>query len=148
MKTKKQAQAVVDCVFSTITKTLIKKGMVTLVGFGTLRVVGRKARKGRNPRTGAEISIKARKIPKFVPGKALRDAVSLFQYKRFCKAPTRVSRSPWGPFLHCHVNQDLVIEMYDILLWRVLRNLHLPISVVELTQVTRSFEAVISKSQE
>jgi len=76
VKTKKQAQAAVDCVFSTITKTLKKKGMVTLVGFGTLKVVGRKARKGRNPRTGAEISVKARKIPKFVRGKALRDAVS------------------------------------------------------------------------
>lgn len=45
VKTKKQAQAVVNSVFSTITKTLKKNGMVTLVGFGTLKVVGRKAGK-------------------------------------------------------------------------------------------------------
>jgi nucleoid DNA-binding protein len=45
-------------------------------GFGTFKVAKRKARKARNPRTGEEISIKARNVPKFVPGKALKDAVS------------------------------------------------------------------------
>ncbi len=74
--TKKEAKAVVDCVFSTITKTLKKKDTVTLVGFGTFKVAQRKARKGRHPQTGAEITIKAKKVPKFVPGKALKDAVS------------------------------------------------------------------------
>ncbi len=52
-----------------------KKDMVTLVGFGTFKVAQRKARKGRNPGTGEEIKIKARKVPKFVPGKALKEAV-------------------------------------------------------------------------
>jgi nucleoid DNA-binding protein len=74
--TKKEAQAAVDCVFDTITKTLKKKGEVTLVGFGTFKVSKRKARTGRNPRTGEEIKIKAQNVPKFSPGKALRDAVS------------------------------------------------------------------------
>jgi nucleoid DNA-binding protein len=74
--TKKEAQAAVDCVFDTITKTLKKKGEVTLVGFGTFKVSKRKARIGRNPRTGEEIKIKAQNVPKFSPGKALRDAVS------------------------------------------------------------------------
>lgn len=46
-----------------------------LVGFGTFSVVKRKARKGRNPRTGEEIRIPSRKVPKFVAGKALKDAV-------------------------------------------------------------------------
>ncbi len=41
-----------------------------LIGFGTFKVDKRKARKGRNPRTGEEIKIKAKRVPKFVPGKA------------------------------------------------------------------------------
>jgi nucleoid DNA-binding protein len=75
VKTKKEAQAVVDCVVSTITKALKKNDTVSLVGFGTFKVGQRKARKGRNPRTGAVINIKAKKVPKFTPGKALQDAV-------------------------------------------------------------------------
>ena len=73
--TKKEAKAVVDCIFDTITKTL-KKDTVTLAGFGTFKVNKRKARQGRNPRTGEKIKIKARKAPKFVAGKALKDAGS------------------------------------------------------------------------
>ena len=75
VSTKKQAQAAVDCVLSTITKALQKKDPVTLVGFGTFKVGQRKARTGRNPQTGAEIKISAKKVARFVPGKALRDAV-------------------------------------------------------------------------
>ena len=74
--TKKEALAAVDCVFSTITKALKKKDPVTLIGFGTFKVAQRKARKGRNPQTGQEMTIKAKKVPKFLPGKALKDAVS------------------------------------------------------------------------
>ena len=74
--TKKEAQAAVDCVFSTITKALKKKDTtVTLIGFGTFKVAQRKARKGINPQTGQEMTIKAKKVAKFVPGKALKDAV-------------------------------------------------------------------------
>jgi nucleoid DNA-binding protein len=75
VSTKKEAQTAVDCVFSSITKALKKKDTVTLVGFGTFKVNKRKARKGRNPRTGEEIKIKAKNVPKFVPGKGLKDAV-------------------------------------------------------------------------
>jgi DNA-binding protein HU-beta len=75
VNTKKEAQAAVDCVFSTITKALKKKDTVTLIGFGTFKVVKRKARRGRHPQTGAVITIKAKKVAKFVPGKALKDAV-------------------------------------------------------------------------
>ena len=49
---------------------------VTLVGFGTFKVGKRAARTGRNPRTGDAIKIKAAKVPKFAPGKALKDAVN------------------------------------------------------------------------
>ena len=73
--TKKEAQAAVDCVFSSITKALKKGDAVTLVGFGTFKVTKRKARKGRNPQTGEEINIKASKAPKFTAGKSLKDAV-------------------------------------------------------------------------
>ena len=78
VSTKKEARAAVDCIFSTITKTLKKKKTepVTLIGFGTFKVNKRKARKGRNPATGEVIKIKAKKVPKFVPGKALKDAVN------------------------------------------------------------------------
>ena len=72
---KKEAQEAVDCVFSSITRALKKGDTVTLVGFGSFKVVERKARKGRNPQTGEEIDIKASKAPKFTPGKSLKEAV-------------------------------------------------------------------------
>lgn len=75
VSTKKDAQAAVDCVFATISKALAANESVTLVGFGTFKAMERKARKGRNPQTGKEIEIAARKTPKFVPGKALKDAI-------------------------------------------------------------------------
>jgi len=75
LNTKKEAQAALDCVFSSITTALKKKDTVTLVGFGTFKVGQRKARKGRNPQTGKEIEIKAKTVPKFIPGKALKNAV-------------------------------------------------------------------------
>ena len=56
--------------------TLKKNGTVTLVGFGTFSVGKRAARTGRNPRTNEPIKIKAAKVPKFKPGKALKDAVN------------------------------------------------------------------------
>ena len=72
---KKEAKEAVDSIFSTIIKALKKKDSVSLVGFGTFKVDKRKARKGRNPQTGEEIKIKAKKVPKFVAGKVLKDAV-------------------------------------------------------------------------
>ncbi len=75
LNTKKDAQAAVDCVFSTITNALKKEDTVTLIGFGTFKVSNRKARKGRNPQTGEEIKIEARKVPVFTAGKALKEAL-------------------------------------------------------------------------
>jgi nucleoid DNA-binding protein len=75
VKTKKEAQAAVDRVFSSITGALRKGEAVTLVGFGTFKVQQRKARQGRNPQTGAPLQIAARKVPRFVAGKALKGAV-------------------------------------------------------------------------
>ena len=75
LNTKQEAQAAVDCVLSSITEALKKKDTVTLIGFGTFKVAQRNARKGRNPQTGEEITIKAKNVTKFVPGKVLKDAV-------------------------------------------------------------------------
>jgi nucleoid DNA-binding protein len=75
VSTKKHAQAAVDCIFSTIKQALKKKDTVTLVGFGTFKADKRKARMGRNPQTGEEIKIKAKRVPKFLAGKGLKDAV-------------------------------------------------------------------------
>ncbi len=75
LNSKKEAQAAVDITIKSITGALASKDSVTLVGFGTFKVANRKARKGRNPQTGKEINIPARNVPKFVPGKALKEAV-------------------------------------------------------------------------
>ena len=74
--TKKAAAVAVGIMVGEITKALKKGQRVPLVGFGTFMVRRTKARKGRNPRTGEEIKIKAGKRPVFKPGKALRDAVA------------------------------------------------------------------------
>jgi len=73
--TKKEAAAAVDTILGSI-RTALKKGdIVTLVGFGTFKVTKRKARKGRNPRTGKEITIAAKKVPVFKAGADLKKAV-------------------------------------------------------------------------
>ena len=74
--TKKSAEASLDALVEIATAELRKGGKVQLVGFGTLEVRKRAARKGRNPQTGQEIKIPASKAPAFKPGKALKDAVN------------------------------------------------------------------------
>jgi len=70
------ASAALSSFMENVTRTLKKKdGKLTLVGFGTFAKVRRKARKGRNPQTGKTISIKARNVVKFRPGKKLSDTV-------------------------------------------------------------------------
>ena len=76
VNTKKEAQAAVNCVFEAITKALNDKDAVTIVGFGTFKVSARAARKGRNPQTGKEINIGGKNVAKFIPGKALKDAIN------------------------------------------------------------------------
>jgi DNA-binding protein HU-beta len=73
---KNLAEAAVDCVMDTIAKALKKGDKVTLIGFGTFSVSKRAARTGRNPQTGTKIKIKAKKVPKFVAGKKLKDMVA------------------------------------------------------------------------
>ena len=72
---KADAGRALDAALDSISKSLKKGQKVTLVGFGTFSVAKRKARVGRNPRTGEEIKIAASKTPKFTPGKMLKQAV-------------------------------------------------------------------------
>jgi DNA-binding protein HU-beta len=73
---KAAAGRALEAVVGGIRSSLRKGNSVTLVGFGTFSIGKRAARAGRNPRTGAAIKIKAAKVPKFRPGKALKDAVN------------------------------------------------------------------------
>ncbi len=73
---KAAAARVLESTIAAVTSTLKKGDSVSLVGFGTFAVGKRAARTGRNPRTGAAIKIKAAKVPKFRPGKALKDALN------------------------------------------------------------------------
>jgi DNA-binding protein HU-beta len=73
--TKAEAGKTIDTTLKSIGVSLKKGQKVILVGFGTFSVSKRKARNGRNPRTGKEIKIPAIRVPKFTAGKILRDAV-------------------------------------------------------------------------
>jgi len=72
---KAAAGRALEALIGGVKSTLKKNNSVTLVGFGTFSVTKRAARSGRNPRTGAAIKIKAAKVPKFRPGKALKDSL-------------------------------------------------------------------------
>ena len=70
---KAAAGRALEALIGGVKATLKKNGSVSIVGFGTFAVSKRASRTGRNPRTGAAIKIKAAKVPKFRPGKALKD---------------------------------------------------------------------------
>jgi len=72
---KAAADKAVNSLITNVTKSLKKGDKVTFVGFGTFSVKKRAARTGRSPQTGETIKIKAAKVPKFSPGKSLKDAV-------------------------------------------------------------------------
>ena len=74
--TKKQSEAIVDTVFESITAALAKGGKVELRGFGSFRIRQRRARRGRNPKTGALVSVPAKRVPFFKVGKQLRERVN------------------------------------------------------------------------
>lgn len=72
---KAAAERALAATVGSITGALKKGDSVTLVGFGTFSVSARAARQGKNPKTGESIQIAARNVPKFKPGKSLKDAV-------------------------------------------------------------------------
>jgi len=73
---RKNAEKAVAAVFETIKSALIEGDKVQILGFGTFENRKREPRKGRNPRTGEEIEIKASILPSFKAGKGLKEAVN------------------------------------------------------------------------
>jgi DNA-binding protein HU-beta len=74
--TKADADRNIAALIDIITDTLKKGDNVALVGFGSFEVRKRAARTGRNPQTGAELKIKAAKVPAFKAGASLKAAVN------------------------------------------------------------------------
>lgn len=74
--TKSDTQKFLNAYIDSVSKALRKGKEVQLVGFGTFKVTKRKARTGRNPQTGKELKIPAKKVPAFRPGKALKETVA------------------------------------------------------------------------
>jgi DNA-binding protein HU-beta len=74
-QTKADTERALDAFIDVVSKNIKKKEGIKLVGFGTFTVSQRKARVGRNPQTGEEIKIPARKVPVFRPGKELKESV-------------------------------------------------------------------------
>ena len=72
---KRQAGEVVELILAEIKSALQKGDRVALTPFGSFVVRSRKAREGRNPKTGEKLKIAARKVPAFIPGKSLKDAI-------------------------------------------------------------------------
>ena len=73
---KRQAGQIVELILDEIKGALQKGDRVALTPFGSFVVRARKAREGRNPKTGEKLKIAARKVPAFVAGKSLKDAVA------------------------------------------------------------------------
>ncbi|MCF8037962.1 MAG: HU family DNA-binding protein [Desulfohalobiaceae bacterium] len=73
--TKADSERALNACLESIQDILVKEGKLTLTGFGTFAVDQRQERKGRNPQTGAPITIPAAKVVKFRPGKVLKDSI-------------------------------------------------------------------------
>jgi len=73
--TKVASEKVLNAFLDSVTDVLLQEGRLNLSGFGTFAVETRQARKGRNPRTGAVITIPASKVVKFRPGKKLKETI-------------------------------------------------------------------------
>lgn len=75
--TKKDAGAALDAFINIVTETLKTDEEITLIGFGAFKSAVRSERQGRNPATGATMTIPAKRVPSFKAGKALKDAVNI-----------------------------------------------------------------------
>jgi integration host factor subunit beta len=74
--TKKDAERLVEIVFESIIESLNQGEKIELRGFGSFRVRERGARRGRNPKTGDPVSIPAKRVPYFKPGKELKELIN------------------------------------------------------------------------
>ena len=76
LKTKLEAERLTKVFLETLEEVLVKGESVAFIGFGKFEVAERAARTGRNPQTGEEMTIEAKKVVKFKPGKALSEKVN------------------------------------------------------------------------
>ncbi|NBO63262.1 MAG: integration host factor subunit beta [Acidobacteria bacterium] len=74
--TRKESEVIVDEVFKNIVQTLNRGEKIELRGFGSFRVRQRRARRGRNPKTGEPVDIPAKRVPYFKPGKELKELIN------------------------------------------------------------------------
>ncbi len=74
--TKKQAETIVNIIFDSIVESLRAGQKIELRGFGSFRLRSRKARTGRNPKTGEKVDVPSKKIPYFKPGKELKELIN------------------------------------------------------------------------
>ena len=74
--TRKHSEVIVDAVFSSIVEALQRGDKIELRGFGSFKVRRRGSRTGRNPKTGAGVTVPAKRVPHFKPGKELRELVN------------------------------------------------------------------------
>lgn len=91
--TKKDAERLVEIVFESIIDTLNRGEKIELRGFGSFRVRERGARRGRNPKTGDPVSIPAKRVPYFKPGKELKELINEPH------SPTRTSSDTPAPLV-------------------------------------------------
>ena len=86
---RKESETIVETIFESIIKSLQSGDKIEIRGFGSFRTRPRKARIGRNPKTGARVDVPAKKIPYFKPSKELKDVVNAAQ-----AAPSPGSAAP------------------------------------------------------
>lgn len=86
--TKKDAERLVEIVFESIIETLNNGEKIELRGFGSFRVRERGARRGRNPKTGDPVSIPAKRVPYFKPGKELKELINDDNPRSHASAPS------------------------------------------------------------
>src|SRR3954463_11173724 len=96
---KKEAAEIVETVFDTIKETLERGEKIKISGFGNFVVRDKNARAGRNPQTGQEITISARRVLTFKPSQVLKNALNGWRiFPRRSSSPTAAWGSPKKPF--------------------------------------------------
>ena len=112
LATKVQTEAALDALVAILNESMKKGEAVSLTGFGSFKVVARAARKGRNPRTGKEIAIKASKAVKFTPSKALEESVKWFSFSFLYEKPRMKMRG------FCFLRKRQVLGCFCTIRWR------------------------------
>lgn len=89
-----QAENVIRAFESAVVRSLKGGGEVRLTGFGSFKVSNRAARTARNPQTGGMVKVAARKVPRFTPGQAFKDAVGGKSTAAKKAAPAKAAKKP------------------------------------------------------